>query len=141
MARGRSLPLAAAVLASLGLAALVLAQAPEPTPTPVPAPESAQASAAEAPPVCGDCHTEEVAKFAGNPHARWSHKDKKPDLNSFCSTCHGDGIKHMEAGGDASLIDTFKGVSGAEQCLACHQKTDEHASFATGFHGNSATVN
>ena len=116
-------------------------------PTPAPskgetpsAPAKSEAKA-EAPPVCSDCHTEEAAKFAGNPHARWSHKDKKPDINSFCSTCHGDGTKHMEAGGDASLIDTFKGVSGAEQCLACHQKTDEHASFALGFHGNSATVN
>jgi DmsE family decaheme c-type cytochrome len=147
MARGRSLPLAAAVLASLALAALVLAQAPEPTPTPTPAPAAPepaskpQASAAEAPPKCGDCHTEEVAKFGGNPHARYSHKDKKPDLNDFCETCHGNGAKHMEAGGDKSLIQTFHGLEGSELCLSCHQKANEHASFDLGFHGNTNTVN
>jgi DmsE family decaheme c-type cytochrome len=145
MGRG-SLPLATAILAGLALATGAgRAQSPPATPTPTPAAASTSAAttpaSASAAPVCGDCHTEEVAKFAGNPHARYSHKDKKPDPNSFCATCHGDGTKHMEAGGDKSLIEAFHGLSGSENCLACHQKADEHASFATGFHGNSAAVN
>ena len=80
------------------------AETPTPAASKAGAPEEAAKpeAKAEAPPKCGDCHTEEVAKFAGNPHARYSHRDKKPDPNSFCETCHGNGAKHMEAGGDKS---------------------------------------
>src|SRR5262245_5927339 len=107
------------------VAALLLAQAatpsaaPTPTPPPAaaPAPHAATtpahaaegAAKAEAPPVCADCHGDIVAAFASNPHARYSLKDKKPDPNEVCSTCHGDGTKHMEAGGDPTLINTFHG--------------------------------
>jgi DmsE family decaheme c-type cytochrome len=103
-------------------------------------PEPAKSEKPEATPVCADCH-DEAKSFAGNPHARYSHRDKKPSIEDFCSTCHGDGTKHMEAGGDKTLVQGFYGVAGAELCLSCHQKTDEHASFATGFHANSAAVN
>jgi DmsE family decaheme c-type cytochrome len=144
MARGRWLPLVPAAVVSLGLlAAAGRAQAPEPTPTPAPVPESKkETSASEAPPKCGDCHTEEVAKFAGNPHARSSRRGEKIDINEFCVTCHTGGAAHMEAGGDKSLIQGFHGLAGAELCANCHNKrTDEHASLALGFHGNTATVN
>ena len=144
--------LSALVLGACGWALAIGAQEaakPDATPTPVPKSEAGKSEATaaqkpEAPPKCGDCHTEEVAKFAGNPHARYSHrlsKVSKPDLNDSCETCHGNGTKHMEAGGDKTLIQTFHGVADAELCLSCHQKADEHASFSTGFHGNSATVN
>jgi DmsE family decaheme c-type cytochrome len=145
MARGRWFPLVPAVLASLGMwaAATSGAQTPAPTPTPAPAPESAskpEASASDAP-KCGDCHTEEVAKFAGNPHTRSSRSDRKLDINEFCVTCHTGGKEHMESGGDKSLIQGFHGVAGAQLCANCHQKTNEHASFELGFHGNTTTVN
>ncbi len=59
-----------------------------------------------------------------------------------CTTCHGDGVKHMEAGGDASLIHALKGAAGAQDCLTCHEKTPgPHDSFSTGYHSNTATVN
>jgi DmsE family decaheme c-type cytochrome len=159
---------AAAILATLSVVALgaaarqEAAATPAPTPaaatTPAPAaatpaaaattPAAAPAAettpkAAEALPKCGDCHTAEVAAFAKNPHARWSHKDKKPDPEDACSTCHGDGTKHIEAGGDPTLIQTFKGLSGAENCLACHDKDKVgwHQSFTTGFHSNTEAVN
>ncbi len=139
----RSLPIRFAVAAGaaglLGLAASAAAQAP--TPTPAPAPKAAAASAA---PVCADCHGDQVKAFASNPHARYRNKkgDPPPDPNAICETCHGDGTKHMEAGGDASLIHTLKGVSGSQDCLSCHDtKTNPHQSFETGFHSNSASVN
>jgi len=136
MARGRVRT--AIVLAGILGAAGAIALAQEPTaPTPTPAAKAASTGA----PKCGDCHTAEVAAFASNPHARWSHKGKQPDIEDFCATCHGDGTKHMEAGGDASLIQKFHGAEGAELCRSCHEKSDEHASFATGFHANSAAVN
>jgi DmsE family decaheme c-type cytochrome len=143
MSRGRirtSLILAAI----LGSAGVIASGQETPTPVPSPAPEatkSAQKPAAADLPKCVDCHAEQVGAFAANPHARWSHKGKKPDIEDFCATCHGDGTKHMEAGGDASLIQKFHGAEGAQLCLSCHEKSDEHASFATGFHANSAAVN
>ena len=53
-------------------------------------------------PKCADCHADQVKAFARNPHARYSHKGKKPDPEEVCSTCHGDGTKHIEGGGDAA---------------------------------------
>ena len=141
-------PVALAVL-SAGLfwaGGISIAQAPTPTPTPTPPPQPVAAEkpsgTAGALPVCADCHEEQVKAFAKNPHARYPHKDKKPDPNEICATCHGDGTKHIEAGGDASLIQTLKGLSGSQDCLSCHDKLpDDHNSFATGFHANTAAVN
>ena len=124
-------------------ASAVRAQSPAATPTPSPTPAAAAAGAASGLPKCGDCHTAEVAAFSTNPHARWTHKEKKPAPEEFCANCHGDGTKHMEAGGDASLIQGFHGLSGAENCLSCHDKDKAgwHQSLTTGFHSNSAAVN
>jgi DmsE family decaheme c-type cytochrome len=131
----------AAVLAA-GLAAVVRAQTPAPSPSPTPAPAPG-ASAEAAGPACSDCHAAEAAAFAKNPHARSPHKQTPADVNDLCSTCHGDGTKHAEAGGDPSLIQVWRGVEGAENCLSCHSKAKgtEHESFTTGFHANSAAVN
>lgn len=94
----------------------------------------------DAPPRCADCHTDMVPAFASNPHARYPHKTK-PDPEAACASCHGDGTKHAEAGGDTSLIETFRGVAGAEKCKTCHEKADMHASYEAGFHANTAAVN
>jgi DmsE family decaheme c-type cytochrome len=90
-----------------------------------------------------DCHPAEVASIAKNPHGKWSHTEKKPQPEDFCANCHGDGTKHAQSGGDVSLIQGFHGLSGAENCLSCHDKdkTGWHQSFTTGFHSNSAAVN
>jgi DmsE family decaheme c-type cytochrome len=121
-----------------GVASAVLAQAPPPTPAPTPpTPTAAQPTGA---PKCADCHEEQVKGFAANPHARYSHRDKKPDIEDFCTTCHGDGAKHIEASGEG-FIQGFHGLAGAENCLSCHDKANEHESFTTGFHANSAAVN
>jgi DmsE family decaheme c-type cytochrome len=132
-------------LAALGWAAGIIAggQSSPLTPTPAaPAPASTPALAAKAEtPRCADCHTELVAAFAGNPHTRQAHGATKPDIESFCATCHGDGTKHAESGGDAALIQKFQAAAGAELCLSCHEKANEHASFSTGVHSNSETVN
>jgi DmsE family decaheme c-type cytochrome len=133
-------PGAAAVLAVglLGGAALARGQAAV---TPTPAAGEKAVAKGDTAPKCADCHTDLVQAFAKNPHGRYP-KDKKPDPNEICTTCHGDGTKHMEAGGDASLIGTLKGVSGSQDCLSCHDKLPNgHDSFATGFHSNTAAVN
>jgi DmsE family decaheme c-type cytochrome len=120
------------------IAALLFAGGAAAAQTPAPAPKPASSEA----PKCADCHTELVQSFASNPHARFPRSEKKPDINDFCTTCHGDGTKHMEAGGDASLIHTLEGLCGAQDCLTCHEKTPgPHDSFATGVHSNTAAVN
>ena len=71
---------------------------PRAAPAGTPAPHDSGAPASTELPKCGDCHTE-VEALRRNPHARVRHGEKKPDPNDVCSTCHGDGTKHMEAGG------------------------------------------
>jgi DmsE family decaheme c-type cytochrome len=144
----------AAVALMVGAAAVFLAQSAAPTPTPAPHPPAgtaahpassttpAASAAAEKPselPKCADCHEEQVKGFASNPHAR-SH-GKPADPEEACSTCHGDGTAHIEAGGDPTKIQTFHGLEGAENCLSCHSKSNPHDSFSFGFHANSAAVN
>lgn len=148
-----------AVVASVGFAVLGRAQTRTPTPPPAasvtpapnagtpappgaaPTPSAKEASASELP-KCADCHTELVQAFAKNPHGRYSHKEAKPDPNDACSTCHGDGTKHVEGGGDPSLISTPRGAKGSEDCLSCHDtKKNPHDSFTTGFHANTEAVN
>jgi DmsE family decaheme c-type cytochrome len=131
-----------------GAAAVFLGQTAAPAPTPAPHPTPAHATAAPASsttpaaeelPKCADCHADQVKAFASNPHAR-SH-GKPADPEEACSTCHGDGTAHIEASGDPTKITTFHGLEGAENCLACHSKSNPHGSFAFGFHANSAAVN
>ena len=157
-----------ALAASVGFAALGRAQTPTPHPppkaTPTPAPKAPaattpaakaeEASASELP-KCADCHTELVQAFAKNPHARYSHKEKAPDLNDLCSTCHGDGTKHVESGGDVTMIQVPRGALGAQDCLACHGATHDpfidgatdsfakgtQDSFENSVHGPSEAVN
>ena len=133
------------------------AGAPDPTPTPAAppaahsAPPATAASSSET--KCADCHGDIVQAFAQNPHARHSQKFKK-DLNEFCSSCHGDGAKHMEAGGDKTLISVPRGAAGAQECVSCHANvkvfssggTDSFSkgvqqSMTNSVHANSAAVN
>src|SRR5262249_44230906 len=118
------------------------APAPATTPAPTPAAKAEKAPAASELPKCGDCHTDLANAFAANPHARVAHGEKKPDPNDLCSTCHGDGTKHIQSGGSEPIAKPT-GLSGAEDtCKACHdQAKGPHDSFATGVHSNTAAVN
>lgn len=134
------------LVAILGLVTGPLATAARAqTPPPPPSPASALADAkAAAPALCVDCHDVQAKAFAGNPHVRRGRKEPPADpikSNTVCESCHGDGTKHMEAGGDKSLIRVLSGRAGADFCKTCHQESGSHASFATGMHSNSATVN
>jgi DmsE family decaheme c-type cytochrome len=159
MRRRVTLSFAQAALAAGLFSAAAHAQSPTPTPAapaPTPVPKASAPAAASELPKCADCHGEIVSAFASNPHARPSRKGEKPDPEQACSTCHGDGAKHIEASGDPSLIQTLKGAAGAQDCLACHEAggrdpfidgaQDSFAkgaqdSFANSVHANSAAVN
>jgi DmsE family decaheme c-type cytochrome len=129
------------------------APTPAPSAATTPAPAEASAAASELP-KCADCHTDLAAAWAKNPHARYSGRGQKPDPEEMCSTCHGDGTKHIESGGDVSFIRTPKGLTGSEDCLACHDSVKAFStggqdsfskgtqdSFTHGVHANSAAVN
>lgn len=105
------------------------------------APASPAPAKVEAGPACTDCH-DEAKFFAGNPHQRGYRAAHGGAAGpAVCATCHGDGTKHMEAGGDKTLIKSLQGRSGAETCATCHKQSAERSSFRTGVHAPSEAVN
>jgi DmsE family decaheme c-type cytochrome len=83
---------------------------------------------------CSDCHDTLVPAFLTNPHAT---AGTKLVGKAICESCHGDGTKHAESGGETSLIKVPKGAVGANVCLSCHQATHEFDHTATGFHAGA----
>ncbi len=121
----------ALVLAGLS-AGPALAQAP---------PAKAEKTEAAA---CIDCHDQQGKTLPGNPHARIPGAEfgKPGSGNATCNSCHGPGVKHMESSGeDKSDIRAFHGRPGAEFCVTCHTSDKEHASYQTGIHASTETVN
>jgi len=92
---------------------------------------------------CADCHADQAKAFGANPHGRaWFLLTKDGSPNGVCESCHGSGKKHMEAGGDKTLINTMKGAKAVDTCVACHEKkTNEFRSFRDGVHANQPMVN
>lgn len=92
-------------------------------------------------PACSDCHSDQAKAFAANVHA--GGQVKKGEVPSaLCTTCHGDGTAHIEAGGDVEQIYTPRGVAGANKtCLTCHDISTDRISRTAGMHANSGTVN
>jgi DmsE family decaheme c-type cytochrome len=86
---------------------------------------------------CGDCH-EQAPAFAMNVHA---HRPGGPSGDAACVSCHGDGAKHVEAGGGKETIRVVRGASGSELCLSCHAKVDAHASYRGGIHRRGEVAN
>jgi DmsE family decaheme c-type cytochrome len=86
---------------------------------------------------CSDCHDTLVPAFLANPHATAS---RGLVGKAICESCHGDGTKHAEEGGDTSFIKVPRGAAGAKVCLSCHQDKPRFDYTATGFHA-SASVN
>jgi DmsE family decaheme c-type cytochrome len=126
-----SLGAAAAALAVL-TAGSAVAQAPA---------EKPAAAKVEAGTSCADCH-DEAKIFASNPHSRAFRAGHAGAADTaVCTTCHGDGTKHMEAGGDKSLIKSLHGRTGADACLTCHKQSAERASFWGSVHASSEAVN
>lgn len=79
---------------------------------------------------CAVCHDDIAASYALTPHG--IERSDAPD----CTSCHGDGTRHMEEGGDPSLIDSPRGAAGARMCMTCHG--DLHSAFEGGeVHGRS----
>lgn len=74
---------------------------------------------------CAICHDTLVPAFEQTPHAL-----SRPDAPD-CTTCHGNGQKHMDEGGDTAFIKVPKGHSGEQLCLSCHASM-VHSAFNGG---------
>ena len=76
---------------------------------------ASQAAAGDPSEDCAVCHEDIAANFQHTVHAV-----AERDAPS-CVTCHGDGARHMEEGGDPTLIGKPAGRDGEILCRACHQ--------------------
>lgn len=103
--------------------------------------EKAAAAAGATDSLCANCH-DQAKTFAGNPHARPFQRKPGEGPDAACTSCHGDGAKHAEEGGDKAFIRSLRGAEGAKFCLTCHDKATDLRSFGPGStHANSETVN
>jgi len=73
---------------------------------------------------CTTCHQDQ--KLAGTSHGR-AASPRTPAATSgrSCESCHGPGLAHAEAGGDARLIRRFSALpprDASAACLACHER-------------------
>ena len=64
---------------------------------------------------CAMCHDDVAARMETTPHGLGS--GELPE----CQSCHGDGIAHMDEGGDPELILVPTGAMGQDTCLRCHE--------------------
>lgn len=72
---------------------------------------------------CAGCHEAVTAQFVRSAHGHAVLKDGGTDY-AGCEACHGPGTAHVEAGGSAESIRSFKNLStseAAQACLACHR--------------------
>jgi predicted CXXCH cytochrome family protein len=71
---------------------------------------------------CADCHSDKMEQFAASPHGRLKQFELGGSIGR-CESCHGAGSKHIDEGGDASLINGFKDAEARQSmraCTACH---------------------
>jgi DmsE family decaheme c-type cytochrome len=69
--------------------------------------------------LCADCHEDVVKGAAAETHMRIQSFEVGGKVVG-CEGCHGDGAKHVDAGGDKELIRRFGDESSDDACLSCH---------------------
>src|SRR5215467_3117801 len=79
------------------------------------------------PEVCKACHEAYFESFSHTVHGA-KDNPRSPAANAGCSSCHGDGTKHVEAGGGrgvGGIINPGSKALSAEAkdkiCLTCHE--------------------
>lgn len=74
---------------------------------------------------CSSCHADVMEGFQKTVHGGKAF-DMRSDKG--CESCHGPGQAHVDAGGDKSLIVSFKTLRASESsetCLQCHEKGEQ----------------
>ena len=92
------------------------------------------------PEVCKGCHEAYFASFAATVHGSKSHP-RSPASNAGCASCHGDGTKHVEAGGGRGVggivnpgSKALPAVQKDAVCLTCHEANRHLAFWDSGKH-------
>jgi DmsE family decaheme c-type cytochrome len=92
------------------------------------------------PEVCKGCHEAYFETFITTVHGNKSHP-RSPASKDGCASCHGDGTKHVEAGGGrgvGGIINPASKTLPAEQkdkiCLGCHEANRHLAFWDSGKH-------
>ncbi len=118
------------------------AQVAQATPAATQEKPAATAEKKEGATLCTDCHEDQAKSFPGNPHNRIPAAMGKDAGNAACVACHGEAAMHIESSGeDKSDLRILKGRAGADFCVTCHTSTQAHASFKSGIHASTETVN
>jgi DmsE family decaheme c-type cytochrome len=71
---------------------------------------------------CLTCHEQQAYKGTG--HARVANP-RTPAAAQGCESCHGPGQAHVDSGGDAALIGSYKTMTpdtASETCTTCHNR-------------------
>ncbi len=93
--------------------------------------------------ICAECHEDACTDFKLVRHAqikmgKWT--DIAHQVETICANCHGDPEEHLQAGGSADTIFTFKKTSlalaKAQKCLNCHSGT--RSRFIASSHGKAS---
>src|SRR5262249_52155771 len=86
------------------------------------------------PEVCQGCHEAYFQTFSHSVHGN-KDNPRAPVNSQGCANCHGDGTKHVEAGGGrgvGGIVNPSSNALSAEQkdkiCLTCHE-ANRHLSF------------
>jgi DmsE family decaheme c-type cytochrome len=113
-----------AALLCLLLPSLAAGQAQPSPPGQVKAQAAAPAGEYAGEATCLTCHQGMEKGYHGSAHGRaWD--TRTPMATRGCESCHGPGKAHADAGGDKSLIRTFKNLPAADQsasCTSCHNR-------------------
>lgn len=89
---------------------------------------------------CKACHEEVFTKFEKTIHWKTMLDTKGGPAKQGCESCHGPGGDHVEGGGDKTKIAILKQMSTrqvSQQCMTCHQFTEEHGNFARSQHATN----
>ncbi len=84
---------------------------------------------------CAMCHDVLSQEFVNNPHASVAFQRSREAVGkTVCEVCHGNGDKHMDEGGDPSLIQVPAGEASQKLCLTCHADQLHTSMMASGVH-------
>lgn len=90
---------------------------------------------------CKACHEDVYKGIQLTPHFKMKFQPARKDQGTGCEACHGPGAAHVEGGGDASKIISYKNLTAqkaSERCLSCHESNHGTRSFARSEHNTNS---
>lgn len=90
---------------------------------------------------CGACHEDQYRKFNRSAHYLLEVNPRFKKTEHACEACHGSGKEHIDGGGDASKIFSFKSSPAPainKQCLECHGSQGQRHGYEASLHGKSS---